>query len=257
VITDAHAALTALGVTEADLSGAERTELDRDGFTVLKGVLSQAEVQRFSSRLDELMQIEGEQAGSEIATEEGTARLANLLEKDAIFDVCVTDGRLLAAVDHVLAGDFKLSGLNCRIALPGCGEQPMHPDWGEAVAPGSYQACNSIWCIDEFTPDNGPVKVVPGSHLLGRMPPESDDYEADAIRRQAIPVMAPAGAVIVLNAHVWHHGSLNRSAQPRRALHSYFVRRANPQQQTQRSMLSKSTLARFSPAVLLLLDAQQ
>jgi ectoine hydroxylase-related dioxygenase (phytanoyl-CoA dioxygenase family) len=248
-------ALNQLGVGVTDSTPSERGHLDRYGFVVLEGILTPDCIERFSRRLDELIRIEGPFAGRETNIEEGTVRLANLVNKDAIFEICVTSRRLLAAVDHVLDGDLKLSGLNCRVVLPGGGEQELHPDWGEPVQRGSYQACNSIWCIDEFTADNGATRVVPGSHLFERMPPRPGDADAEVVARSAILITAPAGAVIILNAHVWHCGSLNSTRCPRRALHSYFIRRGNPQQQEQRHLLSPATLARLSPAARFLLDA--
>jgi hypothetical protein len=47
---------------------------------------------------------------------------------------------------------------------------------------------------------------------------------------------------------------MNRSDQPRRALHSYFTRRANGQQLDQKKYLRPDTLARLSPAARFILD---
>ncbi len=252
---DAREALRQLGVTQSDLTETERASLDHDGFLLLEGILSPAEAERFAWRLDDLLTTEGPCAGAETRLEGGTARLANLIDKDPMFEVCVTSRRLLAAVDHVLDGDMKLSGLNCRVALPGSGAQELHPDWGEPVPAGEYQACNSIWCVDDFTADNGATLVVPGTHVEQRMPPRPGDTDFDEVMRRAIPVTAPAGAVIVLNAHVWHSGSLNRTDRPRRALHSYFIRRHHQQQQEQRRLLRAEILERLNPPTRVLLDA--
>ena len=66
-----------------------------------------------------MLAAEGDKAGLEVHQEAGTDRLADLVNKDPVFDVCFTSPRLLACVAHVLA-DFKLSSLNFRAALPGC-----------------------------------------------------------------------------------------------------------------------------------------
>jgi hypothetical protein len=47
---------------------------------------------------------------------------------------------------------------------------------------------------------------------------------------------------------------MNRSDQPRRALHSYFTRRANGQQLDQKKYVRPQTLARLSPAARFILD---
>ena len=53
--------------------------------------------------------------------------------------------------------------------MPGYGHQGIHSDfvWG---VKGQPQVVNAVWMIDEFTDDNGPTRVVPGSHRWGVHP---------------------------------------------------------------------------------------
>src|SRR5207248_2903315 len=115
----------------------------------------------------------GENAGKEVHQETGTDRLSDLVNKAPMFEVCFTHPRVLAAIAHVLRGEFKLSSLNYRAALPGQGLQGLHADWGEAVKPGDYYVCNSIWLLDDFTAANGPTRIVPGSQDSGKRPNEA------------------------------------------------------------------------------------
>jgi ectoine hydroxylase-related dioxygenase (phytanoyl-CoA dioxygenase family) len=163
-------ALAALGVRDDTLSLEERKKLDDNGFLPLPGILSDEQVRAIASKLDELSDLEGSEAGKEVHQEAGTNRLSDLVNKDPIFEVCFTHPRVLAAIAHVLSGDLKLSSLNSRAALPGQGLQALHADWHEAARPGEYQVCNSIWLIDDFTELNGATRVVPGSHRWGRLP---------------------------------------------------------------------------------------
>jgi len=243
---DSPTALRELGVADGLLTAAERAQLDADGFVPLPGVLSAAQLQVIRDRLAGLSAAEGDQAGIEVHQEEGTDRLADLVNKDPVFEVCFTSPRVLAAVAHVL-GDFTLSSLNSRAALPGSGHQRLHTDWGEPVPAGDYQVCNSIWLIDDFTPANGPTRVVPGSHHSGRLPGQ---VMADprAPYPGEIRLLGPAGTVVIFNAHLWHGGTRNTTRQPRRALHGYFCRRGRKQQLDQRAYLRPETLARLSPA---------
>src|SRR5262245_26469257 len=126
-------ALTALGVTDQTLSQAEKDRLDRDGYLPLPDILSAAQIERIHQRTDELIAAEGADAGKEVHQEAGTIRLSDLVNKDPVFEVCFTHPRVLAAIDHVLKGDLKLSSLNFRAALPGHGLQGLHADWGTAV----------------------------------------------------------------------------------------------------------------------------
>ncbi len=71
---------------------------------------------------------------------------------------------------------------------------------------------------------------------------------------EEVRLIAPAGTVAVFNSHLWHGGTRNDSGQPRRALHSYFTRRANGQQLDQKKHIRPETLARLSPAAQFILD---
>ena len=245
-------ALGDLGVSAGAIDDATRKRLDRDGYVALPGILSPPRVLAFRARIGELLALEGERAGLEVHQEAGTDRLADLVNKDAAFDVCFTHRRLLACVAHVL-GDFKLSSLNFRAALPGSGLQALHAEGGPVADPAKFQVCNSIWLLDDFTADNGATRVVPGSHLSGKSP---GDVMADthAAHPSEVLLLAPAGTVVVFNSHLWHGGTLNRSSLSRRAMHSYFTRRGNGQQLDQRKYVRPETLGRLTPAARFILD---
>lgn len=221
--------------------------LDRDGYAILTGVLDTVTRRSLNTRIAELVAAEGALAGIEVHQEAGTSRLANLVDKGACFRACLADPRVLACVDHVLAGDWRLSALNYRAALPGAGGQALHADWGGAVQPGDWQVCNSVWLLDDFSVHNGATRVVPGSHRWSRTPGEA---LPDPVARHPdeVVVEAPAGSVVVFNSHLWHGGTLNRSPLPRRALFAYFTRRNQPQQTDQRRSLSAATVATLTPA---------
>ena len=44
----------------------------------------------------------------------------------------------------------------------------------------------------------------------------------------------PAVTVVVMNAHLWHGGTANRTSAHRRALHAFYTRWDKPQQQYQK-----------------------
>jgi ectoine hydroxylase-related dioxygenase (phytanoyl-CoA dioxygenase family) len=249
---DMATALGDLGVSGGSIDDSIRGRLDRDGYAALPGILSPQQVLAFRARLGELLALEGERAGLEVHQEAGTDRLADLVNKDAAFDVCFTDRRLLACVAHVL-GDFKLSSLNFRAALPGSGLQALHAEGGPVADPAWFQVCNSIWLLDDFTVDNGATRVVPRSHLSGKSPADVMG-DTSAAHPAEVLLLAPAGTVVVFNSHLWHGGTLNRSSRPRRAMHSYFTRRGNAQQLDQRKYARPDTLARLTPAARFILD---
>jgi ectoine hydroxylase-related dioxygenase (phytanoyl-CoA dioxygenase family) len=171
--------LKSFGVTRSLLSAEQSDELDRNGFVAMERALDEATLRKVAGRVDELVATEGAQAGTEFRQEEGTDRLANLVDKGPVFDNCWNYPLQLAAVAHVLSWrEFKLTSLNTRSALPSQGRQALHTDWAEAVAPGDYQICNSVWMLDDFTEENGATRAVPGSHRFGRLPKDAMDDPA-------------------------------------------------------------------------------
>lgn len=252
-IMEIKEALYELGVREDTLSIEEKTFLDTNGYLPLHDVLTAERTAAMAERLVALAKAESEAAGTEFKQEPGTVRLANLADKDPLFEICFTHPRVLAAIAHVLGGDLKLSSLNGRFALPGEGLQALHCDWRGAVEAGDFQVCNSIWLFDEFTTENGATRVVPGSQNWGKTPQEALE-DPKAPHPDEVVLTAPAGTVVIFNSHTWHGGTLNRTDNPRRAMHSYYTRRQQPQQTNQREWLSATTLARLSPAAKCVLD---
>lgn len=259
---DIQAALRSLGVRDDTLSPDEKSSLDDNGYLPLPNILTPAQVQAFRSRLQVLEEEEGEEAGKEVHQEAGTARLANLVNKDPMFDLCWTNAKVLAAMSHVMDGDLKLSSLNARAALPGQGLQALHCD-GPVSHPGlastgpdgkqRFYGCNSIWLLSDFTAENGATRLVPGSHRSG-LNPREDLEDPMAPHPDEILVQGKAGTVFVFNALTWHGGTVNRSDQPRRALHCYFTWRGGPPQTDQRGYLRPETAARISEAQRTVLD---
>jgi ectoine hydroxylase-related dioxygenase (phytanoyl-CoA dioxygenase family) len=246
-------ALHALGVRDDTLTQAERAKLDTDGFLPLHGILTPQQIAVITGRLAALLEDEGQHAGKEVHQEAGTDRLSDLVNKDPIFEICFTHPRVLAGIARVLNYDLKLSSLNSRAALPGEGLQALHADWGQPVAPGDYQVCNSIWLLDDFTEHNGATRVVPGTHRSGSLPRDALDDPRAAHPNERI-LLAPAGTVVIFNSHVWHGGTRNTTDRPRRALHAYFCRRSQPQQLDQRAYIRPETYQRLSEAARYILD---
>jgi ectoine hydroxylase-related dioxygenase (phytanoyl-CoA dioxygenase family) len=243
---DTLTALASFGADRSALSTAQLEELDERGYLVLPGAIDEATVVALRARFEEIVAAEGDRAGIEQKQEQGIDWIANLVDKDPLFDRCWNHPLQLAAVAQVLGWhEIKLFSLSGRNALPGQGAQGLHTDWPEAVAPGSYQVCNSAWMLDDFTEENGATRVVPGSHRWGRRPPDvmADTREPhpDEVR-----VTGAAGSCAVFNSHLWHSGTTNSTGGPRRVLLAAFVRREQKQQVVQRDHLRPETVQRLT-----------
>ena len=248
---------------QSALSEAETTLLDQQGYVSLGRLLSPQQLLAVQTRLQELLNEEGERAGSELhdspyirhPKEEGADRLADLVNKDPLFDVFYTHPKVLAGVAHVLGASIKLSSLNYRAALPGYGLQKLHADWHEPVASGDYKVCNTIWLLDDFSAANGATRLVPGTQRSGVLPQEALD-DPWAPHPDEVLIEAPAGTVVIFNSHTWHGGTVNHTESPRRAVHSYFCRRDQPQQVDQQRYFRQETRSRLDEKARWLLNVE-
>jgi ectoine hydroxylase-related dioxygenase (phytanoyl-CoA dioxygenase family) len=225
----------------------EQRQLDDEGYVVLHGYMEPGLLHALRTRILELFDQEGERAGSEFKTEEHAHRLANLVNKGEVFRRAIVLPEVIERVRHVLGEDCKLSSLNARSADPNTDVgQPLHVDMGAIPDEKGYWVCNTVWMLDDFTRDNGPTRMIPGSHKWGTRP---QDVLADpfAPHPQEVLLTGKAGSIAVMNAHLWHGGTANHTAAPRLAMHGFYCRRDKPQQQYQKQLLDPAVQASLTP----------
>lgn len=233
--------------------------LETQGYLVLERWMPESLRAELTERTEALFEAEGENAGSEFRQEPNVRRLANMVAKGEVFERIVSHPEILEYVGSVLRPRFKLSSLNARSANPHShSRQPLHVDMGLLPDARGYAVCNTVWMLDEFTSENGALRVVPGSHKWGRRPQDVLP-DPESVHPEEILVTAPAGTVVIMNAHLWHGGTENRTGAPRRALHGFYCRHDIPQQQYQKALIPAEVQARFSPAVreVLALDDEE
>lgn len=234
----------------------ERRQLDETGYLVLEHFISRELLAELRREVECLFQREGAAAGREFKQEQGTRRLANLVDKAEVFQRIITNPTVLQRVEFVLGSEFKLSSLNCRSANPhNETTQPLHADMAAIPDRRGFWVCNTVWMLDDFTADNGALRIVPGSHRFGQLP-QTTLSDPTAKHPDQIVVTGKAGTVVVVNAHLWHGGMANRTDAPRTALHAFYCRRDKPQQQYQRSLIRPEVQAKLDEATrwLLALD---
>jgi phytanoyl-CoA dioxygenase PhyH len=238
------------------LTEPDKRQLDEQGYLVLPGLIRRETLEALRQRVDELFEAEGARAGSEFKPEPNARRLANLVNKGEIFERAIELPEILECMAHVLGARFKLSSLNVRVADPlsDC-SQPLHADSAAVADQLGYWVCNSVWMLDDFTTENGAIRMVPGSHQWKRLPQDAlDDPVAPHPEEELLT--GSAGTVVVMNAHMWHGATANRSCGSRRAMHAFYTRWDKPQQQYQKKLLCPEVQARLSPSLrrLLALD---
>jgi Phytanoyl-CoA dioxygenase (PhyH) len=183
------------------LDAETRAALDRDGFALLHDVVGPADLRAIRARVEAAAE-QGEHADPDLLVDERIER-------------AWTHPRVQAAAGHILGDGFSLTQVSYRCPRPGHGAQLLHCDWGFPVARGQYFVCNAFLALCDFTEENGATRVVPGTHVYGRLPPVKPLAWRHPQERR---LLGPAGTVFVFNGHVWHSGMPNRSRAPRPAL---------------------------------------
>jgi hypothetical protein len=247
-------AFTELGAAAADLlSAAEKQALDEQGYVIFPDLIDPQWLEQLRNAFECLIEKEKDGGTFVFGNESGVRRLSDLINKGEVWDRVWTHPKVLAAAWHVIGREFKMNSINARDALPGEGHQRLHADWGSRKANEPFHGINSLWLLDDYLPNNGATRLVPGTHLLEGKPA---DYMEDTLAphsHEVIPQLK-AGTVITYNFHLWHGGTKNETDQLRRVLHPSFVAREFPQQYDQREFIRKSTYDRLSPAARYLLD---
>jgi len=265
-------ALRELGVGPSTLSAKQLQEFDEKGFIIVENVLSPDDCAKMREAFERIHAAEQGQGGHEVHVEPGARRLSNIFNKTDAFDKCLWIPEVLAVSAHAL-GEIKVHGANLRDPVKGYGQQDMHVDVPKRFA-DDWWVVNSMVMFDDMTRDNGPTRIVPGSHRwapinvpyvnIGDWEPEplSAENQARVPADLSAPypgemlVEAPAGSAIICNSSMWHSGTLKTSDKPRRMLHLTYTRRDLPQQLLQLDYLTPELYNRMSPVKRYLLEIE-
>jgi len=246
--------LNALGADIALLSDEQKSDLDEKGFIIIPDLIDSLWLRDLKFRFDEITEEEGDNAAREHHKETGAPRLANLVNKGVVWEKVWSHPLLLSACLHIFGGDFKVSSLNGREPIKGGGRQPLHGDWKKPRPDyPKVHVVNSLWALDDISPSNGAPRIIAGTHRRPELPEDVID-NVMAPHPDEIIWEAPAGSVLIFNAHTWHGGTDNNTGARRRLLHGYFTSRDDPQQQNQKKWITEATRSRLTPAQRWLLD---
>jgi ectoine hydroxylase-related dioxygenase (phytanoyl-CoA dioxygenase family) len=205
----------AYGVREREPAGDDAAlhaeELRRDGYTVLPGVFDEATMRRNALRLDELLvQQTAECGGPDVLQRARDADLVRcpLAYDDALLQLAC-DARVLAVAQRLLGDNVVLLMQNAVVNRPQLeqAQSRYHRDLNYQHWTSSRPlALNFLVCVDRFYVEGGATWVLPGSHRYEVFP--SPRYVA----RHEVPVEAEAGAVVMMDAMLFHRSGHNRSA---------------------------------------------
>jgi ectoine hydroxylase-related dioxygenase (phytanoyl-CoA dioxygenase family) len=215
----------------------QRVEVEQRGFTILPEVLTRGDL----DRLDESLKRD--------PLPRSRAGMRHALRHPAVLAVA-RDPRLLAIAQEILGCDsfpFKATLFDKSLisnwlvawhqdkALP-LRERREHRAWGPwsvkdgviyANAPAS--ALSRIVALrlhlDDSTPENGPLRILPGTHTMGVLGDEAiHDLSS---RTTGIDCLVPRGGILVMRPLIVHASSKSRGKIRRRVLHIEYAAAAS------------------------------
>lgn len=220
--------------------------MQRDGFTIVEGVLDAAGLDAFRAELAPFL---GAHTGRNPFEGRSTERVYTLVGRGRIFEQLADDPRILALVGAFLRPGFLLSASHAIDIRPGQAAQALHFDdsFYPFPRPRAPLGVSVVGAIDAFTEQNGATVVIPGSHLWG------EDWRERAASAPRIPLGMTAGSAAVFAGTLIHGAGGNQSAASRLA---FTYQYCEPWARTQENFflgVPRDRVARMSPTLQALL----
>ena len=237
---------------------ANLVELDTQGYTTLRGVLSQDQVERAREAL--LNRVEAN-SGQRVDIETATSGdfqsalgasmdyLHYMLYEDPVFEEILMAEEPLAIVTYLLGESCVLSSLGCHFKAPGpSGVIPLHADTlGPQPFATHAQTANVNYALTPYSREAGATALVPGSHKQARQPtPVESALIGEECNPRAVPADLAPGDCVVWHGHTWH-GSFEREIPGiRMNLAVYFARHHVVTQERHKDVVPQEVLNRHA-----------
>lgn len=192
------------------------------GFGVLDSGMTAEEVAEVAAAFDKTRESYVTRFGEERLAEKSEQHTirAMLVHGESVFKRLATNPRVLSLVSSLIRGKFQLNQQNGVINPPkqGYNQGKWHRDLPyQHFVSSTPLAINALYCVDDFTIDNGATVVLPASHKTEAFP------SASFIDANSVQVTAKAGSFLVLDCMVYHKGNTNRTDHIRRAVNHVYT----------------------------------
>lgn len=179
--------------------------LQTRGYSLLPNFLSETETAVLKAALLKAIDAYQPTAGVERSFQD-RYQIHDLLGQDICFARLLEDPRLQQLVAPILGQSWIMYAATSS-SIPPKGtnySSRLHVD-SPRFQPGYVFNLGLIWTLDEYTEQNGPLKVLPGSHHSSETPPET------LFEKNCVKVLGPAGSLILFNARVFHRTGENHT----------------------------------------------
>lgn len=167
------------------------SELQERGFVIMPGPEPPERLDLFASAYDAAVDAA---ISDDVRVGSTSTKVTDFVNRGAEFDRLYVFPPLLEACCRVIGRPFKLSSVNARTLRARTPAQELHVDVAHDSA--DWPLIGFIFMIDEFRPDNGATRLVPGSHKWMSTPQDGS---------------------------TWHGHTANTSSGPRRSLQGAFI----------------------------------
>jgi phytanoyl-CoA hydroxylase len=206
----------------------ERQEIldkyDRDGYVIFKNVIDPDLIKEVNAHVEWLQanhpELRGEQLGH------------TLLRDDPFWVRLISDDRLLDIAELFVGKDIDLFASH-YISKPPFSGQPVLWHQDGAFWPLEPMSVVSLWLsVDHSTPENGCVRIVPGSHKLDLAAMRDNtevesvlgkEIAADVDEKDAVDIILEPGDVEVHHPNIVHGSNANTSPNRRCGLTIRYI----------------------------------
>jgi phytanoyl-CoA hydroxylase len=216
------------------LTDAEFAQYQQEGYVVKRGLFDADTVSRVRERLREYthgdravegfeQQVEPEAENEGVDEADAVRKFEGLgLLDDDVVHALATDDRLVTVAQDLLGPDVKLLRSAAMFKPPHVGsEKGLHQD--SAYYPvRPYDQVTTWIALDDATPENGCMEVLPGGHTEGLLEHETREYETDIVipekpgEMESLPM--EAGDVLFQHSLLPHRTAPNTTDRWRRAM---------------------------------------
>jgi ectoine hydroxylase-related dioxygenase (phytanoyl-CoA dioxygenase family) len=222
-----------LTVYNGDVPAAS-AQLERDGYTILRGVFSDADVAELRVEIDAVFA----SVAPERARDDKDEFRYEMLNRSAACQRAVAHPRILEVIEPLLGDDCHVIANTAWRNPPqfrggmwhsDAGPHVPRPDgvpWDDRI-PYPVFAIGAHLLLQDCTRADGPTAVVPGSHRSGRLAPFDRMNDTDLTYDGRPPVMLDgrAGDVPLFVSDSWHRGLPAQDGQGRYFLQVHYGRR--------------------------------
>lgn len=203
---------------------AAQAEYERDGFTIYRGVIDAELVAEASAHVDWLQEHHPELRGEQLSTA--------LVADDPFWLRLVSDDRLLDIAADYIGPDIDLFASH-YISKPPFSGQAVRWHQDGSYWPLEPMQVVSLWlAVDHSTPENGCVRVIPGSHrdelhalrdTVGSDDVLGSETVADVDESLAVDLVLAPGDVEVHHPNIMHASEPNTSPHRRCGLTIRYI----------------------------------